>query len=481
MIESERVPTATVNPAARPSTLIVVYLLLLVVGAAAVWWILSTGERLTAGPISPTDVTTADAAASDATTNVPRSSASHTLPKVLGALIIIILTSRLLGMLFRSFGQPRVIGEVVAGILLGPSLLGHIAPSTANWLFPPEILPLLGILAQLGIILYMFLIGLELNASLLRGHAQATLTIAHTSIVVPFVLGCLLSLWLFNRYAPSGVSFTSFALFQGVAMSITAFPVLARILTDRKLEHTELGVIAISCAAADDVTAWCLLTVIVGVAQSQISSSLLTAGLTFVYVGLMFFVVRPIVLRWLSGDRATSLTRDVTALVLVALLASAWATDVIGIHAIFGAFLLGAVIPHDSHMASEFRHRLEDVVSILLLPVFFAHAGMRTELGLLSNMQDWWYCLAIIAVATIGKFGGTYFAARFVGRDRSMSAALGILMNTRGLMELIVLNMGLELGVISPALFAMMVVMALVTTVATSPLLRFQSSPAQLS
>lgn len=474
MIDGQRVPV-TVHRATRTSTLTIAYLVLLLVAAAAIWWILTTGERLSqvvdtrASAATPVDSAGAAAAGGPAI---------HTLPRVLSALIIIILTSRLLGMMFRWLGQPRVIGEVVAGILLGPSLLGQFAPTTAAWLFPAEILPLLGILAQLGIILYMFLIGLELNASLLRGHAQATLTIAHTSIVVPFVLGCLLSLWLFQHYAPAGVSFTSFALFQGVAMSITAFPVLARILTDRKLDQTELGVIAISCAAADDVTAWCLLTVIVGIAQSQLTSSLLTAGLTFLYVGLMFFVVRPIVLRWLSSERATSLTRDVTALVLVALLASAWATDMIGIHAIFGAFLLGAVIPHDSHMASEFRHKLEDVVSILLLPVFFAHAGMRTELGLLSNAQDWWYCFCVIVVATAGKFGGTYFAARLVGRDRSMSAALGILMNTRGLMELIVLNMGLELGVISPTLFAMMVVMALVTTIATSPLLRVQATSA---
>jgi Kef-type K+ transport system membrane component KefB len=428
----------------------------------------SYGERLTPA--------TADAAAAGGAGAA--AAKGQPLMHVLLALVAIILTGRWLGKLFGYFHQPRVIGEMVAGILLGPSFLGPISPAAMNFILPPEIAPSLGLVAQLGVILYMFLIGLELNASILRSQAHATVAISHASIVAPFLLGTTLALWLFPVLAPGDVPFTSFALFMGVAMSITAFPVLARILTDRKIDKTELGVVAISCAATDDVTAWCLLAFVVGVAQAKVGGAVQTIVLAAVYIAIMLAAVRPLAVRYFGGEARPRPASRMAVWVLVALLISATAAEWIGIHAIFGAFLLGAVIPHDSAVARDFRHKLEDIVKILLLPAFFAYTGMRTQIGLVSGAQAWAICAVIILVATLGKFGGTLVAARCTGLNWRMSSALGILMNTRGLMELVVLNIGLELGVISPTLFAMMVIMALVTTLATTPVLHLLNEPA---
>ena len=391
------------------------------------------------------------------------------------ALLAVVVVSQAVGKVFSRFGQPRVIGEVVAGILLGPSLLGAISPAGMAFVLPLSVVPLLGVLAQTGVIVYMFLVGLDLNASLLRSRAHASVAISHASIIAPFMLGALLALWLYPRLAPDGVRFTSFALFMGVAMAITAFPVLARILTDQGLEKTELGVLSLGCAAVDDVSAWCLLALSMGVAQSDLNGALRVVLLTLGYVTLMFGVARPMAARWLKGvpdEREAGLPTSVVAAVLAALLLSSLATEAIGIHAIFGAFLLGAILPPDSPVARVFRQKLEDIVTILLLPVYFAYTGLRTQIGLLHGLDEWLICAVIVLLATAGKFGGTLAAARFTGLGWRTSASLGILMNTRGLMELVVLNIGLDLGVISPALFAMMVVMALVTTLATTPALR---------
>jgi Kef-type K+ transport system membrane component KefB len=317
----------------------------------------------------------------------------------------------------------------------------------------------------------MFLVGLELNTSLLRNRAHATVATSHASIVVPFLLGAVLALWLYPRLSSSDVPFTCFALFLGVAMAITAFPVLARILTDRRMHRTPLGVVALGCAATDDVTAWCLLALVVGVAQAKVSGAVVVALLAAAYIGFMFLVVRPVAVCLAGRVHEARVTRTVAGLVFVALLLSALATEVIGIHAIFGAFLLGAVIPHDSAIARVFTHKLEDVVTVLLLPAFFAFTGMRTEIGLVAGVEQWLLCGLIIVVATAGKFGGTAVAARLTGLGWREASALGILMNTRGLMELIVLNIGYDMKIISPTLFAMMIVMCLVTTVATTPIL----------
>jgi Kef-type K+ transport system membrane component KefB len=390
---------------------------------------------------------------------------------VLLALAAVIVTGRLLSKLFARFQQPPVIGEVIAGILLGPSLLGRLSPELSAYVLPQSAAPYLGIIAKLGVILYMFLVGVELNAGLLRDRAHATVAISHASIVLPFLLGAVLALALYPRLSTSDVRFTSFALFLGVAMSITAFPVLARILTDRRMTKTDLGVVALSCAATDDVTAWCLLALVVGVAQAKIGAALFVISAALAYIAVMFIIVRPIVTRLALRYQGAQLTPAVTAVVLVGVLASALATQWIGIHAIFGAFLLGAMIPHDSVIARELTRKLEDLVTILLLPAFFAFTGMRTQIGLVSGLEAWLVCGVVILVATLGKFGGTVGAARLTGIGWRDSAALGVLMNTRGLMELIVLNIGLDMGVISPTLFAMLVLMAIVTTMATTPVL----------
>jgi Kef-type K+ transport system membrane component KefB len=441
------------------------YALMMIVAGILLWWVISYGSK----NLSP---------AVQATTGQAHAATPHKLDAlyhVLLALVLILLLGRWLGKLFIHFGQPRVIGEMVAGIMLGPSLLGHFWPQATAFILPEHAQSSLKIIAQLGVVLYMFLVGLELNAGLIRSRAHATVAISHASILAPFLLGSILAMWLYPRFGTSNTPFASFALFMGVAMSITAFPVLARILTDRGIEHTELGVVALSCAAIDDVTAWCLLAFVVGVAQAEVNGALQTTVMAVGYIAIMLLVVRPLAVRFLGHD-ADHPQRRMAVWVLVGLLFSAMTAEWIGIHAIFGAFLLGAIIPHDSDIARDFTNKLEDIVKILLLPAFFAYTGMRTEIGLVSGWEAWMFCAVIILVATIGKFGGSFLAARFTGLSTRLSAALGILMNTRGLMELIVLNIGLELGVISPKLFAMMVIMALVTTMATTPILQALTS-----
>ncbi len=407
-------------------------------------------------------------AVADGPTEIPPQP-SDVLMHVLIALVAVIAVGQLLARLFAIVHQPPVIGEVIAGILLGPSLIGAHASA---WILPPKVAPFLGVISQLGVILYMFIVGLELNAGLIKGRARAAVATSHASILVPFLLGSILALVLYPRLSTSNVPFTNFALFVGVAMSITAFPVLARILTDLSLTRTELGVVALSCAATDDVTAWCLLAFVVGVAQAQLGKGLLVVAGTVAYIAAMLFIVRPLVVRLSRHPSAKRLSRTAAGIVFVMLLASALATELIGIHAIFGAFLLGALVPHDSDFARDFARRTEQIVTVLLLPAFFALTGMRTRIDLLTGVGPWVLCGVIVLVATLGKFGGTFAAARLTGLNLRDAAALGALMNTRGLMELIVLNIGLDLGVISPTLFAMMVLMALITTMMTSPVVR---------
>lgn len=407
---------------------------------------------------------------------------------VLATLAAVIGLGAVLGRGLRLVGQPPVIGEVVAGILLGPSLLGTISPEAMRWLIPGsdtdpngQVTSALKAVAQLGVVLYMFLVGLGLNAARLTHHAHATVAISHTSIVAPFVLGAGLALWLYPVLSHCGVPFTSFALFMGVSFSVTAFPVLARILADRGLDKTETGMVALACAATDDVTAWCLLALVTGVAHSQggvdgeISRAAAVGVMAVLFILGMFLLVRPVAERVCRrlDSRSGLLPSAAVPCVFVAVLVSALATEAIGIHAVFGAFLLGAVIPHDSRLAEEVVRKLKDVVTVLLLPAFFALSGLQTEIGLVRGWENWLICGAVVVVATVGKFGGTLVAARLTGFDWRTSAAIGVMMNTRGLMGLIVLDLGLNLGVISPTLFAMMVIMALVTTLTTAPALRW--------
>jgi Kef-type K+ transport system membrane component KefB len=400
------------------------------------------------------------------------SEAPGILLHVLLALVVIIVVARILGALFRKLNLPQVMGEVVAGILLGPSFLGWLTPAVASQVLPVNTAPYLALISQVGVVLYMFLVGLELDIELLQEHTQAAVAISHASIVLPFLSGTAISLWLYPRYATSAVSFTTFALFIGVAMSITAFPVLARILTDRGMQRTRLGVLALACAAINDVAAWCLLAFVISVARAQTGSLLFTLLTT---IGFIFFVLSIAkrgalqLVRWQTAKGRT--TQDMFAVVCAALLLSALVTERIGIHALFGAFLLGTVIPQNSALAHDIREKCEDLVVVLLLPVFFVFTGMRTRIGLVHGTRDWLACLLIIAVASLGKFGGSFLAARWTGSDWREAASLGVLMNTRGLMELIVLNVGLDLGVLSPVLFTMFVIMAVATTLVTTPIL----------
>jgi len=398
---------------------------------------------------------------------------------VLFALAAVVVSGRIVGSLFKKIGQPPVIGEVVAGIMLGPSLLGRVAPDAYAWLLPPSVAPHLGILSQIGVILYMFVVGLELDWEQLRKRGHATIAISHASIVVPFLLGALLALGLYPVLSSDDVGFTPFALFLGAAMSVTAFPVLARILTDRKLSWTPLGIVALTCAAADDATAWCLLAFVVGVAQAQVGGALAVVGMTIAYISVMLGVVRPALQRYGQKFFESEANQGTLAIVLCGVLGSALLTELIGIHAVFGAFALGAVIPHDSRLAHDLTRKLEDFVAVFLLPAFFAFTGMRTQIGLVAGLENWLWCGLIIVVATTGKFSGTVAAARFTGMGWREASSLGVLMNTRGLMELIVLNIGLDMKVISPTLFAMMVLMALATTIATAPLLKLLWPEAQ--
>jgi Kef-type K+ transport system membrane component KefB len=400
------------------------------------------------------------------------SEAPGILLHVLLALVVIIVVARILGALFRRLNLPQVMGEVVAGILLGPSFLGWLAPELATRVLPVNTAPYLALIAQVGVVLYMFLVGLELDMDLLQERTRAAIAISHASIVLPFLSGAAIALWLYPRYSASAVSFTTFALFIGVAMSITAFPVLARILTDRGMQKTRLGVLALACAAINDVVAWCLLAFVISVAHAKTGSLLFILLTTIAFILFVLLIAKRGALqlvRWQTAKGRT--TKDIFAVVCAALLLSALVTERIGIHALFGAFLLGTVIPHNSALAHDIREKCEDLVVVLFLPVFFVFTGMRTQIGLVHGTYDWLACILIIGVASLGKFGGSFVAARWTGSDWREAASLGVLMNTRGLMELIVLNVGLDLGVLSPVLFTMFVIMAVVTTLVTTPIL----------
>jgi len=387
---------------------------------------------------------------------------------------VIVLAARIVGWLFRRLGQPQVMGEMVAGILLGPSLLGWLAPGISAALFPPASLGFLNSLSQIGLLLFMFLVGVELNPQILRGRKHAAVVTSHVSIIIPFFLGTLMALYLYPRLSDNSVAFTHFALFVGTAMSITAFPVLARILTERNLIQSQVGAVTIACAAVDDVTAWCILAgVVMLVRASSVALPLwlILAG-TAVYVGIMLFATRRALRRLATIYRArAALTQNLMGVILLLVLVSAWVTERLGVHALFGAFLLGVIMPKDQLFVHAIKEKMEGLTVVLLLPLYFAFTGLRTSIGLLSGADMWFYCGLIIVVAVVGKFGGAAFSARLSGMPWREAGAVGILMNTRGLMELVVLNVGLDIGVISPALFTMMVLMALVTTFMTTPLL----------
>lgn len=389
-------------------------------------------------------------------------------------LVIVLATARVVGYFFRLIGQPQVVGEMVAGIVLGPSVLGWVAPHAEAILFPSESLVALNSLSQVGLLVFMFLVGLEFDPARLKGRGDAAVLTSHASIIIPFLLGSLVALVLYPRLSDASVPFTAFALFAGASMSVTAFPVLARILTERNLTRTRVGAVAIACAAVDDVTAWSILALVVVIVRASAAEVpfWVTIGGALLYVAVMLTVgrraLRVLQRYFLSRGRVT---QDLLAAVVLLLLASAWMTERLGIHALFGAFALGAVMPKHARFTHEITDRLEDVTVVLLLPLFFAFTGLRTSVGLVQGAQGWTMFGLVLLAATVGKFGGSALAARLTELSWRESGAIGVLMNTRGLMELIIISIGLELGVISPELFAMMVLMALVTTFLTTPAL----------
>jgi len=392
---------------------------------------------------------------------------------LLAQIVTIILVARLFGWIFKKIGQPTVIGEIIAGIVLGPSLVGMYFPEFSAALFPVESLGNLKFLSQIGLILFMFVIGMELDIKVLKNKASEAVVISHASIVIPFALGIGLSYFVYNKFAPEGVEFLSFSLFMGIAMSITAFPVLARIVQERGIHKTKLGAIVITCAAADDITAWCLLAVVIAIVKAgDFVGSFYVISLAFLYVLAMIFIVKPFLKRIgdLYGSK-DSIGKPVMAIFFLFLILSSYATEVIGIHALFGAFMMGSIMPDVSKFRMIFIEKVEDVSVILLLPLFFVFTGLKTEVGLINDPYLWKVTGAIILVAVVGKFLGSALAARFVGQNWKDSLTIGALMNTRGLMELIVLNIGLELKVLTPEVFTMMVIMALVTTFMTGPAL----------
>jgi Kef-type K+ transport system membrane component KefB len=397
----------------------------------------------------------------------------HPLAILLAQIITIIIVARFFGWICRKIGQPSVIGEIIAGIFLGPSVVGMYFPDFFNMLFPKGSEDNLKFLSQIGLILFMFVIGMELDLKVLRNKANDAVVISHASIVIPFALGISLSYYVYHSFAPPGVEFLAFSLFMGIAMSITAFPVLARIVQERGIHKTKLGAIVITCAAADDITAWCLLAAVIAIVKAgSFISSLYIIGLAILYVITMLFLVKPFLRK--VGDlysKNDNLSKPVVAIFFLTLILSSYLTEIIGIHALFGAFMTGAIMPDITKFRNIFIDKVEDVALILLLPLFFVFTGLKTQIGLISDPYLLKVTAFIILVAVVGKFFGSALAAKFVGQSWKDSWTIGALMNTRGLMELIVLNIGLELGVLSTEIFTMMVIMALVTTFMTGPAL----------
>lgn len=454
---------------------LILYILTIAIFGSITWLVFDQGMKLEIEQsvlIQPAEAMAHESAATIFLKNISQN-IEHPLSLLLLQIATIVVLSRLLGFLFTKIGQPQVMGEIVAGIVLGPSILGLLAPGFSNFLFQPESLLNLQFFSQLGLILFMFIIGLELDLIQLRRTAYTAVVISQSSIIFPFLGGVSLAYFLYQSLAPPHIPFLAFGLFMGIAMSITAFPVLARIIQERGLSQSPLGILAITSAAAGDVTAWCILAAVIAIVQAgTITSAFLTILLSIVYVFAMFAIVRPLLRRLgVRYANTENLSRTFAVVAFAVLFLSAFATEVIGIHALFGAFLAGVVMPAQVDFRKILAAKIEDFSLVILLPLFFAYTGLKTQIGLLNDSSAWLICGLIILVAVMGKVVGSVAAAKFTGQSWSDSLALGVLMNTRGLMELIVLSIGYDLGVLSPTVFTMMVLMALITTFMTSPAL----------
>ncbi|MDP2236525.1 MAG: cation:proton antiporter [Bacteroidales bacterium] len=441
--------------------------------SALMYWIVLMGSKMENG--LKAEISASETNAWDQFIYSLHYNLEHPLAVLLAQIVTIIFVARLLGWLCKKIGQPMVIGEIVAGIILGPSLIGFYFPEFSTALFPDHSLGNLQFISQIGLILFMFIIGMELDLKVLRTKAHDAIVISHASIIIPFALGMGLAYFIYGSFAPEGVPFSSFGLFMGISMSVTAFPVLARIIQERGIHKTRIGTIVITCAAADDITAWSLLAAIIAIVKAgSFVSSIYTILLAVGYVLFMIKIVRPFLRR--VGNLHSSrenLSKPIVAIFFLTLILSAYASEVIGIHALFGAFMAGAIMPENAKFRSIFIEKVEDVALVLLLPLFFVYTGLRTQIGLLNDIYLWKVTGMIILVAVTGKFIGSALAAKYVGQSWKDSLTIGALMNTRGLMELVILNIGYDLGVLTPEIFAMMVIMALVTTFMTGPSLDF--------
>ncbi|QKF59322.1 cation:proton antiporter [Aliarcobacter lanthieri] len=399
----------------------------------------------------------------------------HPLALLLTQIIVIMIATRIFGFIATKVLLPIVVGEIIAGIILGPSFLSSMLPAFSETLFPKSSLGNLSMISQLGLIFFMFVIGMELDWDSLKSKTKESVVISHSSILFPFFLGVGLALFLYSSFAPENVSFIPFALFMGIAMSITAFPVLAKIVKERNISNTSYGAMSLTCAAADDATGWYILAIIIAISSStSLGASALSLGLIVAYMLIMIYLIKPF-LAWFAARYKddTTLNMSMVAIILIVLLLSSLATEIIGIHALFGAFIAGVIMPSnkDSKLREMLIPKIEYVSVLVLLPLFFALTGLRTQIGLMETSYHWYICGIIIIVAIAGKLLGAALSSKFMGFSWSDSFRIGALMNTRGLMELIVLNIGFELGILSAELFAMFVIMALVTTAMTGPLL----------
>jgi Kef-type K+ transport system membrane component KefB len=393
--------------------------------------------------------------------------------QLIGALGAILLMARVIGWIFQRVGQPRVIGEMTAGILLGPSVFGRFFPNAFHSVFPSSSFPAIALLSQIGLLLFMFVVGLEVDLAHILKQRAAVVLISNVSIALPLALGVSLAKTLYPTFAGEHVPFAPFALFVGTAMSVTAFPVLARILKERNLMGSSLGTMAIACAAIDDVSAWLLLAVLTATVRSSSSWQhfVLTILLLVGFIAFMLIVVRRCgaAMEYWYQKRGAGI--EFLSVLVLFILASSWTTEKLGVHALFGAFMAGLVMPKNERLLTDVVERIESLSLVLLLPLFFALIGLRTRIDLLSGWSALGYGLAILAIAVAGKLAGAAFAAKATGLQWRDSLGLGILMNTRGLVELVILNAALDLGLCSPELFTMMVVMALITTFMTTPML----------
>jgi Kef-type K+ transport system membrane component KefB len=423
--------------------------------------------------VSPVPTPRAETPAPGAVGEVFLKNLQHPLGILLLQIIAILISAKVAGIFFHKLFKLTVVGEMLAGLLLGPSLLGVLSPGTMTFLFPPESMDFLKLLSQIGVILFMFIVGTEFNFPHLRQNAHVAILVSHAGIIIPFFFGAAFSLLLYPYSGPSHISFRPFALFMSVSMSITAFPVLARIIEERNLSGSYIGTTAIACAAVDDATAWCLLAAIIAIVNADgFNGAVLTTVLALLFIGCMLFLVKPQVGRVVNGKAGSGMRPSgVAALALVFVFASALFTEVIGIHALFGAFVAGLVVSPHRRLRSSLTGPLQLLTSSFLLPLYFAFTGLRTQVGLLHDSSSWLMCAGVVLIAVAGKLGGGALAARLTGMSWYNSLTLGVLMNTRGLVELIVLNIGYDLGILNPRVYSMMVLMALITTFMTGPLL----------